>query len=50
MKESETPLFPLLGVLEEHQANGCNINAEDQVQTHAGPLLVLSVSAHLSLA
>lgn len=43
-KRSKIQLLPLLGVPQNHQVNNLNINAEDVVQTIAGPLLTVSVS------
>lgn len=45
--ESETHPFPLLGVLQKQQANSHDIYTEDLVQSHAGPMLAISVSEHM---
>lgn len=42
-KESETYPLLLLGVPQNHQAPSHGTHAEDLVQTHAGPLLVLQI-------
>lgn len=42
--EPQTHPLPLLRVSQKHQGNSRNMRAEDQVLTHAGPVLGISVS------
>lgn len=43
-KEPEIHLLPLLEVLQNHQANSCNMYTEDLVQTLVGSVFATAVS------